>query len=84
MESISVMGMMLLLCVEAAVLGCGGWGESGVMMCGLLSEGRDVTLVLLQGWASSYSHYDGSKSQRCAQSCRRPVTFTVGVLYLLS
>ena len=55
MESISVMGMMLLLCVEAAVLGCGGWGESGVVMCGLLSEGRDVTLVLLQGWAGSYS-----------------------------
>ena len=55
MESISVMGMMLLLCVEAAVLGCGGWGESGVVMCVLLSEGRDVTLVLLQEWAGSYS-----------------------------
>ena len=23
-----------LLCVEAAVLGCGGWGESGVVRCG--------------------------------------------------
>ena len=55
MESISVTDMMLLLFVEAAVLGCGGWGESGVVMCGLLSEGRDVTLVLLQGWAGSYS-----------------------------
>ncbi len=55
MESISVTGMMLLSCVEAAVLGCGGWGESGVVMCVLLSEGRDVTLVLLQGWAGSYS-----------------------------
>ncbi len=55
MESISVMGMLLLLCVEAAVLGCGGWGESGVVMCGLLGEGCDVTLVLLQVWAGSYS-----------------------------
>ena len=55
MESISVTGMMLLLCVEAAVLGCGGWGEGGVVMCVLLSEGRDVTLVLLQEWAGSYS-----------------------------
>ena len=58
MESISVTDMMLLLCVEAAVLGCGGWGESGVVMCGLLGEGRDVTLVLLQGWAGSYSHVE--------------------------
>ncbi len=23
-----------LSCVEAAVLGCGGWGEIGVVMCG--------------------------------------------------
>ena len=38
-------GHEALLCVEAAVLGCCGWGESGVVMCGLLSEGRDVTLV---------------------------------------
>ena len=44
-----------LLCVEAAVLECGEWGESGVVMCWLLSEGRDVTLVLLQAWAGSYS-----------------------------
>ena len=55
MQSISVTDMMLLLCVEAAVLGCGGWGESGVVMCGLLSEERDVTLVLLQEWVGSYS-----------------------------
>ncbi len=48
-------GHEALLCVEAAVLGSCGWGESGVVMCGLLSEGRDVTLVLLQGWADSYS-----------------------------
>ena len=48
-------GHEALLCDEAAVLGCCGWGESGVVMCGLLSEGRDVTLVLLQGWVGSYS-----------------------------
>ena len=55
MESISVTDMMLLLCVEAAVLECGGWGESRDAMCGLLSEGHDMTLVLLQGWAGSCS-----------------------------
>ncbi len=32
-------GHVVLLCVEAAVLWCGGLGESGVVMCGLLSEG---------------------------------------------
>jgi hypothetical protein len=55
-ESISVMGIRLLLCVEAAVLGFGEWGESGVVMCWLLSEGRDVTHVLLQGWTGSHSY----------------------------
>ncbi len=45
-ESISVMGIRLLLCVEAAVLGFGEWGESGVVMCWLLSEGRDVTCIV--------------------------------------
>ena len=55
MESISVTDMMILLYVEAAVLGCGGWGESGVVMRVLFGEGRDVTLVLLQEWSSSYS-----------------------------
>ncbi len=48
-------GHEALSCVEAAVLGCGGWGESCVVRCGQLSEERDVTLVLLQLWAGSYS-----------------------------
>ncbi len=29
-------GNEALLCVEAAVLGCRGWGESGVVMCGFI------------------------------------------------
>ena len=58
-------GHEALLCVEAAVLGCGGWGESGVVMCGLLSEGRDVTLVLLQEWAGSYSRGISWRSYIC-------------------
>ena len=29
-------GHEALLCVEAAVLGCCGWGESGVVMCGFI------------------------------------------------
>ena len=74
-------GNEALLCVEAAVLGCCGWGESGVVMCGLLSEGRDVTLVLLQGWAGSYSHDDGYKNHLCSQGCRRTITVTVCALF---
>ena len=42
-------GHEALSCVEAAVLGCCGWGESGVVMCGLLSEGRDVTRCVAAG-----------------------------------
>jgi hypothetical protein len=31
-------------------------------MCGLLSEGHDVTLVLLQGWVCSYSFSNSWRS----------------------
>ncbi len=53
-ESIGVIGMGFCFFVEAAVLRFGE-GDSGVvMMCGEISEVRDVTLVLLQAWANSY------------------------------
>ena len=44
-----------LLRVEAAVWMFGGLGKCGLGVCGGMREGRDVTFVLLQAWASSYS-----------------------------
>jgi hypothetical protein len=44
-----------LLRVEAAVWMFGGLGKCGLGVCGGMKEGRDVTLVLLQGKTGSYS-----------------------------
>ena len=44
-----------LCCVEVGVLLCGGLWESAVVLSAGLSEGRDLTRVLLQARTGSYS-----------------------------
>ncbi len=54
-----------LCCVEVGVLLCGGLWESAVVLSAGLSEGRDLTRVLLQQRTGSYSRGNYEKSCIC-------------------